>query len=171
MNSCSDSTSRRVTTTVSPAGPIAAPYSTSLSAARWAAETGRGAPKTRGTSGARERGRPSDATIRCYLGLVGKASRAFPELTSVSSPAVSSPAAAHRVLSPAGRTGKARLESELLAAWLNRAHGGVNLTAGVGGTTTVKDALTCAENRRLRNAFPTASISLLRKQVNARRTA
>lgn len=165
MNSCSDSTSRRVTTTVSPAGPIAAPYSTSLSAARWAAETGRGAPKTRGTSGARDRGRPSDATIRCYLGLVGKASRAFPELTSVSSPA------AHRVLSPAGRTGKARLESELLAAWLNRAHGGVNLTAGVGGTTTVKDALTSAENRRLRNAFPSTSISLLRKQVNARRTA
>ena len=166
MNSCSDSTSRRVTTTVSPAGPIAAPYSTSPSAARWAAETGRGAPKTRGTSGARERGRPSDATIRCYLGLVGKASRVFPELTSVSSPA-----AAHRVLSPAGRTGKARLESELLAAWLNRAHGGVNLTAGVGGTTTVKDALTSAENRRLRNAFRSASISLLRKQVNARRTA
>lgn len=110
--------------------------------------------------------RPSDATIRCYLGLVGKARRAFPELTSVSSPA-----AAHRVLSPAGRTGKARLESELLAAWLNRAHGGVSLTAGVGGTTTVKDALTCAENRRPRNAFPSASISLLRKQVNARRTA
>ncbi|MEU0518441.1 S8 family serine peptidase [Streptosporangium sp. NPDC006007] len=160
-----------VTATPAPAAPRAAVCARgkarkTLSAARWAAETGRPAPKPRGTSGARERGRLPEATIRCYLGLVGKASRVFSELTSVSTPA-----AARRVLSPAGKTGKARLESELLAAWLNWAHGGVNLTAGVGGAATVKDVLTSAEDRRLRNVFPETSISLLRKQVNARRTA
>ncbi|MEV8634018.1 S8 family serine peptidase [Streptosporangium sp. NPDC051023] len=125
-----------------------------LSAARWAVEVGPG------------RGTLPDATLRCYLGMVGKASRVFSELTGVSTLTT-----AQRVLKPAKKTKRAKFESELLAAWLNWANGGVNFTAGVGGTATVKDALTTAEDRRLRGAFPSASISLLRKQVNARRTA
>ncbi|MEV7009850.1 S8 family serine peptidase [Streptosporangium sp. NPDC051022] len=159
-----------VTVTASPTAPTASATPTApaapaamcvrgkarktLSAAQWAAAAGRG------------KGALPEATLRCYLGMVGKASRVFSELTGVSTPA-----AAHKVLKPAKRTKRAAFESELLAAWLNWANGSVNFTAKVSGTSTVKEALTAAEDRRLRGAFPGASVSLLRKQVNARRTA
>ncbi|MEU1876218.1 S8 family serine peptidase [Streptosporangium sp. NPDC020072] len=124
-----------------------------LSAAKWAAEFGTG------------KGTLTDATLRCYLGMVGKASRVFPELGGASTPA-----AARRVLKPAKRTKRTVFESELLAAWLNWASGSVNLTARVNETTSVGDALTTAEARRLRGSFPSASASLLGRHVNARRT-
>ncbi|MBB4918740.1 S8 family peptidase [Streptosporangium saharense] len=141
---------------VAPAKPAMCVRGTSkktLSAAGWAAEFGPG------------KGTLTDATLRCYLGMVGRASRVFPELTGASTPAT-----ARKVLKPAKRTKRSTFESELLAAWLNWANGSVNLTAKVSGTTTVRDALTVAEDRRLRGSFPSASASLLSKRVNARRT-
>ncbi|GAA3115873.1 S8 family peptidase [Streptosporangium carneum] len=154
-----------VTVTASPTPAATAPAASAavctrgkskktLSAARWAVEVGRG------------KGTLTDATLKCYLGMTSKASRVFSELTGVSTLA-----AAQRVLKPAKKTKRAKFESELLAAWLNWAHGGVNFTARVTGTSTVKNTLTTAEDRRLRGAFPSGSVSLLRKHINARRTA
>ncbi|MFD0889054.1 hypothetical protein ACFQ08_31360, partial [Streptosporangium algeriense] len=138
---------------VKPAMCVRGTAKKTLGAAKWAAEFGTG------------KGTLTDTTLRCYLGMVGKASRVFPELTEVSTPA-----AARRVLKPAKRTKRSVFESELLAAWLNWANGSVNFTARVSGTTTVKDALATAEARRLRGSFPSASASLLSRRVNARRT-
>ncbi|MFS1298549.1 S8 family peptidase [Streptosporangium longisporum] len=125
-----------------------------LTAAQWAAEMGRG------------KGRIPDATLGCYLGLVGKASKVFPEITRVSGPV-----AAYRVLVPAKRTARAVMERELLASWLNWANGAVNLTTTIKGKGTLKAVLTSVERQRLKGSAPAASTSLLRKQVNARRPA
>ncbi|WP_329085399.1 S8 family peptidase [Streptosporangium sp. NBC_01469] len=125
-----------------------------LSAAQWAVEVTRG------------KGKITDATLGCYLGLVTKASKVFAEVT---------PAAtlggAYRVLKPAKKTAKAKLESELLAAWLNWANGGVNFTAKITEKTTLKTVLTSVEKARLKGDSPAVSTSMLKKQVNARRTA
>ncbi|MFC6576604.1 S8 family peptidase [Planomonospora parontospora] len=125
-----------------------------LTAAQWAAELTRG------------RGDLPDGTLGCYLRLVGKASAVFSETVRASTLGT-----AYRVLKPAKRTKRAVLDSELLAAWLNWAHGAVDLGAGAGGTGTVRGVLATAEKRRLAGASPGGSVSALRKYANARRTA
>ncbi|MEV4099138.1 S8 family serine peptidase [Nonomuraea sp. NPDC049649] len=84
---------------------------------------------TRGTSGKRlttqqwateihrSSGTMSDETLTCYLKLVGKASKVFPELTKASTLGT-----AYRVLKNT-KTAKRRLDSALLTGWLNWAHG------------------------------------------------
>lgn len=149
-----------VTVTVPPAKTTAPTVCTrgkstkTLSAAQWAVEATRG------------KGKITDATLGCYLGLVTKASKVFAEVT-----AASTPAAAYKVLKPAKKTSKAKLESELLAAWLNWANGGVNFTAKIKETATLKTVLTSVEKARLKGSSPAASTSMLKKQVNARRSA
>ncbi|WP_436760001.1 S8 family peptidase [Streptosporangium sp. V21-05] len=149
-----------VTVTVPPARTTAPTVCTrgkstrTLSAAQWAVEVTRG------------KGKIADATLGCYLGMVTKASKVFAEVT----PAATT-AAAYKVLKPAKRTSKAKLESELLAAWLNWANGGVNFTAKIKETATLKTVLTSVEKARLKGSSPTASTSMLKKQVNARRIA
>jgi subtilisin family serine protease len=125
-----------------------------LTAAQWAAEFTRG------------RGDLPDGTLGCYLRLVGKASTVFSEAARASTLGT-----AYRVLKPAKRTKQAMLDSELLAAWLNWAHGAVDLSAKAGGTGTVKSVLATAEKRRLAGSSPSGSTSALRKYANARRTA
>ncbi|MBB6546418.1 S8 family peptidase [Nonomuraea rubra] len=73
-----------------------------------------------------------DETLTCYLKLIGKSSKVFPELTKASSLGK-----AYRVLK-SSKTRKAKLDSALLTAWLNWAH-------GTNGTT----ALSAAEKVRL----------------------
>ncbi|MBG0815287.1 S8 family serine peptidase [Planomonospora sp. ID82291] len=156
-----------VTVTATPAPAPAAPAARAvctrgtakqaLTAARWAAELTRG------------RGDLPDGTLACYLRLVGKASTVFSEAVRASTLS-----AAHRVLTPAKRTKRAVLDRELLAAWLNWAHGAADLgakTGGPGATDTVRGVLATAEKRRLAGTSPGGSASALRKQVNARRAA
>ncbi|MFC4061345.1 S8 family serine peptidase [Planomonospora corallina] len=147
-----------VTVTVT-AAPAAAPAvctrgtaRRTLTAAQWATEMTRG------------RGGLPDGTLACYLRLAGKASTVFSEVTRASTLGT-----AYRVLKPAKRTERAVLESELLAAWLNWAHGAVNLTAGAGEAGTVKAVLASAEKRRLAGSPGPAPASALRKHVNTRR--
>ncbi|MBB2913963.1 subtilisin family serine protease [Streptosporangium becharense] len=151
-----------VTVTASPP-PAAAPPAAvctrgtspkTLTAAQWAAEV------------ARDKGTLPDATLSCYLGMVGKASKVFPELTRASTLGT-----AYRVLKPAKKTARAKLDSELLAAWLNWAHGGVNFTAKVGKDATLKQVLTRAEQKRLKGTTSATYTSLLKKKVNAKRAA
>ncbi|WP_326644212.1 S8 family serine peptidase [Streptosporangium sp. NBC_01755] len=125
-----------------------------LTAAQWATEISRG------------KGTIPDATLGCYLGLVSKASKVFSEVTRASTLGT-----AYKVLKPAKKTSKAKLESELLAAWLNWANGGVNFTAKIKETATLKTVLTSVEKQRLKGTSPAASTSLLKKKVNARRAA
>ncbi|MEV0164999.1 S8 family peptidase [Nonomuraea fuscirosea] len=98
-----------------------------LTAKKWAIELHRGS------------GSLSDATLTCYLKLIGKSSKVFPELTKASSLGK-----AYRVLKNT-RTGKAKLDGALLTAWLNWAH-------GTNGTTS----LTAGEKVRL-SAKPSAA--------------
>ncbi|MFF4418095.1 S8 family serine peptidase [Streptosporangium sp. NPDC001559] len=102
-----------------------------LSAKRWAAETLRG------------KGTLSDKTLVCYLTLAQNASKVFPEMTDAGSLGK-----AHTVLAPKGRSAKALLDRELLAAWLNYAHGVHNGSTKVHGGTTLKKALGAAERHR-----------------------
>ncbi|MEU9833061.1 S8 family serine peptidase [Streptosporangium sp. NPDC048047] len=140
-----------------------------LTAAQWAVEMTRG------------KGVLSDGTLGCYLRLVSKASAVFPEAVRASTPGT-----AYRVLRPAKRTARAALDGELLAAWLNWAHGAAELTAKAGRTgsaekagsaragsakATVGSVIAAAERRRLAGASLAASTSMLRKEVNVRRTA
>ncbi|MFI6800346.1 S8 family peptidase [Streptosporangium canum] len=128
-----------------------------LTAAGWATEMTRG------------KGELPDETLGCYLRLVAKASGVFPELTRASTPGT-----AYRVLKPAKSTKltqKIKMESELLAAWLNWAHGGVNFTAKISKSTTVRDTLIAAERQRLKGAALAEYTSILKKHVNARRIA
>ncbi|GIH80675.1 hypothetical protein Plo01_71040 [Planobispora longispora] len=153
-----------VTVTVTATPPAAAPAvctrgkgRTTLTAAQWAVEVARG------------RGTLPDETLNCYLRLAAKASTVFPEITRASTLGT-----AYRVLKPSGKaakSAKAAFDRELLAAWLNWAHGAVNLTAKAGGTSTVKTALASAEKRRLARQSLSGAASALRKQVNTRRPA
>ncbi|MEU4830359.1 S8 family serine peptidase [Streptosporangium sp. NPDC023615] len=149
---CTRGSSTRSVGTAGGAG--AARTTRTLTAAQWATEMTRG------------KGTIPDATLGCYLGLVGKASKVFPEVTPASSLAT-----AYRVLKPAKRTARAAMERELLASWLNWANGAVNLTATIKGRTTLKVVLTSVEGQRLKGSAPAASTSLLKKRVNARRAA
>ncbi|MEU8381249.1 S8 family serine peptidase, partial [Streptosporangium sp. NPDC048865] len=149
-----------VTVTVPPAKAAAPTVCTrgkstkTLSAAQWAVELTRG------------KGTIKDATLGCYLGMVAKASKVFAEVTPASTLG-----GAYKVLKPAKKTSRAKLESELLAAWLNWANGGVNFTAKIKETATLKTVLTSVEKARLKGSSPAASTLTLKKQVNARRAA
>lgn len=106
-----------VTVTVAPAAPVCTRGTavSRMTVAQWAVEMHRNS------------GTIPDSTLTCYLGLVQKASAVFPELTRASSLGK-----AYRVLkSP--KTDRDRLDSALLAGWLNWAH-------GVNGTTSLKAA-------------------------------
>ncbi|MFC4012459.1 S8 family serine peptidase [Nonomuraea purpurea] len=115
-----------VTVTVTPSPVKAAAVctrgttTTKLPAKKWAVEIHRSS------------GSIPDATLACYLKLIGKSSKVFPEVTKASSLGK-----AYRVLKNT-KTSKARLDSALLTAWLNWAH-------GTNGTAT----LTSAEKVRL----------------------
>lgn len=107
-----------VTVTVTQTPPSASAVCTratkakKLTSAKWAVEIHRSS------------GTIPDATLGCYLKLISKSSKVFPELTKASSLGT-----AYRVLKNT-RTGKARLDSALLTAWLNWAHG-VNGTSAM----------------------------------------
>ncbi|PZG30592.1 hypothetical protein C1I98_31050 [Spongiactinospora gelatinilytica] len=127
---------------------------TALTAAAWAAETRKGD------------GKVTDATLACYLSLVKRASKVFPEVAKMATRS-----SAGKVLRfTTAKAGGAALDRELLAAWLNWAHGARNTTAKITGATTLKSALTTAERRRLSGKATSAqlkrSISTLRKHVN-----
>ncbi|MFG3440265.1 S8 family serine peptidase [Nonomuraea sp. NPDC047897] len=100
-----------------------------LTAAKWAVEIHRGS------------GTIPDATLTCYLKLVQKASKVFPELTRASTLGT-----AYRTLK-ATRTARQRLDSALLVGWLNWAH-------GTNGTTK----LTGAEKARLSSKATAATL-------------
>ncbi|WP_144070038.1 S8 family peptidase [Nonomuraea indica] len=100
-----------------------------LTAQKWAVEIHR-------SSGA-----IPDATLTCYLKLVQKASKVFPELTRASTLGT-----AYRTLKATG-TARQRLDAALLVGWLNWAH-------GTNGTTK----LTGAEKVRLSSKATTAAL-------------
>ncbi|MEV0230350.1 S8 family serine peptidase [Nonomuraea sp. NPDC050786] len=110
---------------------------TRLTAAKWAVEIHRSS------------GTIPDATLTCYLKLIGKSSKVFPEVTKASSLGK-----AYRVLKNT-RTSKAKLDSALLTAWLNWAH-------GTNGTTK----LTAAEKVRLSAKSSAATLRKAAKNVN-----
>ncbi|MFG1704545.1 S8 family serine peptidase [Nonomuraea sp. M3C6] len=107
-----------------------------LTAKKWAVEIHRSS------------GTIPDATLTCYLKLIGKSSKVFPELTKASSLGK-----AYRVLKST-KSSKAALDSALLTAWLNWAH-------GTNGTTT----LTAAEKVRLSSKPSTAAVKKAAKNV------
>ncbi|GLW06180.1 hypothetical protein Misp01_13100 [Microtetraspora sp. NBRC 13810] len=157
-----------VTVTPTPPAPTTAPQvctrgtaKKGLTAARWASEMGTG------------KGTLTDRTLGCYLSLVKKASDVFPEVAKLSTPASAARilAAKARATSKAPvRTSRAALDRELLAAWLNWAHGARNITAKVNGSATLKAVLATAEGQRLgtrtNSAQYTRSAVLLQTRVN-----
>ncbi|MGA5765650.1 S8 family peptidase [Nonomuraea bangladeshensis] len=102
-----------------------------LSAKAWAVEMLRG------------KGSLSDATLRCYLTLAQNGSKVFPELTGAGTLGK-----AYKVLNTKSKAAKALLDRELLAAWLNYAHGVYDSSAKVHGRTTLKQAVATAERHR-----------------------
>ncbi|MFI7703347.1 S8 family peptidase [Nonomuraea sp. NPDC049480] len=131
-----------VTVTVTPTPATAAAVCTrgtaakKMTAKQWAVEIHR------------SRGTIPDATLTCYLKLIGKSSKVFPELTKASSLGK-----AYRVLKGT-KTGKGKLDSALLTGWLNWAH-------GTNGTTT----LTAAEKVRLVSKPSAAALKKAAKKV------
>ncbi|MFK4038281.1 S8 family peptidase [Nonomuraea wenchangensis] len=102
-----------------------------LSAKAWATEMLRG------------KGSLSDDTLRCYLTLAQNGSKVFPELTGAGTLGK-----AYKVLATKSKAAKALLDRELLAAWLNYAHGVYDSSAKVHGRTTLKQAVAAAERHR-----------------------
>jgi subtilisin family serine protease len=96
----------------------------------------------------RSSGAIPDATLTCYLKLISKSSKVFPEVTKASSLGK-----AYRVLKNT-KTSKAKLDSALLTAWLNWAH-------GTNGTTTV----TAAEKVRLSGKSSATALKKAAKNV------
>ncbi|MEV4184128.1 S8 family serine peptidase [Streptosporangium canum] len=105
-----------------------------LNARRWATEMLRG------------KGTLDDRTLVCYLSLAQNGSKVFPEVTDVGSLGK-----AYKVLAPKSKTAKALLDRELLAAWLNYAHGVHNGSTKVHGSTTLTKAVGIAERHRTAN--------------------
>ncbi|NRQ36485.1 hypothetical protein HII36_32325, partial [Nonomuraea sp. NN258] len=130
-----------VTVTVTPTPTATAAVCTrgtagkKLTAKQWAVEIHRSS------------GTIPDATLTCYLKLVHKASKVFPELTKASSLGK-----AYRVLK-AKDTGRQRLDSALLTAWLNWVH-------GTNGTTALKAA------EKVRQSSNASSAALKRAAKN-----
>nr|BFE83145.1 hypothetical protein GCM10020093_057460 [Planobispora longispora] len=108
-------------------------------------------------------GKLSDDTLLCYLSLVQKGSKVFPEARRAGTLGT-----AHAVLK--GKGGKAVLDRELLAAWLNWAHGVYDGSTKVKGATTLKRAVTAAEKHRLNPKATSAQVrgaaAYLSKNVN-----
>ncbi|NUW39335.1 S8 family peptidase [Nonomuraea rhodomycinica] len=102
-----------------------------LSAKGWAREMLKG------------KGGLSDRTLLCYLSIAQNGSTVFPELTDAGTLSK-----AYKVLATKSRSASALLDRELLASWLNYAHGVYNASAKVRGSTTLKQALTVAERQR-----------------------
>ncbi|MFI6743614.1 S8 family peptidase [Nonomuraea sp. NPDC050451] len=109
---------------------------TKLSAKQWAVEIHRSS------------GTIPDATLTCYLKLIGKSSKVFPELTKASSLGK-----AYRVLKST-KASKAKLDSALLTSWLNWAHG-----------TNGTKKLTTAEKVRLNGKSTAAALRKAAKTV------
>ncbi|MFD8560439.1 S8 family serine peptidase [Streptosporangium canum] len=105
-----------------------------LNARRWATEMLRG------------KGTLDDRTLVCYLSLAQNGSKVFPEVTDAGSLGK-----AYKVLAPKSKTAKALLDRELLAAWLNYAHGVHNGSTKVHGGTTLTKAVGIAERHRTAN--------------------
>ncbi|WP_206062375.1 hypothetical protein, partial [Nonomuraea basaltis] len=91
----------------------------------------------------RNKGSLSDQTLLCYLTLAQNGSKIFPELTDATTLAK-----AYKVLNTKSKVAKALLDRELLAAWLNYAHGVYNGSAKVHGKTTLNKAIGVAEKHR-----------------------
>ncbi|MFI9557800.1 S8 family peptidase [Nonomuraea endophytica] len=91
----------------------------------------------------KNKGSLSDKTLICYLSIAQNGSKVFPEATKADTLA-----RAYKVLNTKSKAAKALLDRELLAAWLNYAHGVYNSSAKVHGTTTLKQAITTAEKYR-----------------------
>jgi serine protease len=131
-----------VTVTVTPSPAATAAVCTrgttakKLSAKKWAVEIHRSS------------GTIPDATLTCYLKLISKSSKVFPEVTKASSLGK-----AYRVLKNT-KTSKAKLDSALLTAWLNWAY-------GTNGTTT----LTAGEKVRLSGKSTTSALKKAAKNV------
>ncbi|GII93547.1 S8 family peptidase [Sinosporangium siamense] len=105
-----------------------------LNAKQWATEMLRG------------KGKLSDKTLVCYLTLAQNGSKVFPEVTDAGSLGK-----AYKVLGTKSKSAKALLDRELLAAWLNYAHGVHNGSSKVNGSTTLKKAIGIAERYRTAN--------------------
>ncbi|MBF8189879.1 S8 family serine peptidase [Nonomuraea sp. K274] len=113
----------------------------------------------------RSKGSLSDATLFCYIQIAQKASKVFPELTNAGSVAK-----AYKVLNPKSKAAKALIDRELLASWLNYAHGVYNTSGKVYKQTTLKQALSAAERHRTGKSTSASqlkkSASYLYKHVN-----
>ncbi|MGW7480582.1 S8 family peptidase [Nonomuraea muscovyensis] len=107
-----------------------------LTARKWAVEIHRSS------------GTIPDATLNCYLKLVQKASKVFPELTRASTLGT-----AYRTLK-AAKTARQRLDGALLVGWLNWAH-------GTNGTTK----LTASEKVRLSSTSTGAALKKATKNL------
>lgn len=121
---------------------------TALTAAQWAAEFHK------------KPGKFTDKTLICYLSLSQNGSKVFPEATDSNSLAK-----AYKVLK--GKSARAALDRELLAAWLNWAHGVYNGSSKVHGATTLKSAVAVAEKHRLNTKATAAQISGAAKYLSA----
>ncbi|GGO64893.1 S8 family peptidase [Nonomuraea cavernae] len=110
-----------VTVTASPPAAVCTRSTTGkrLTAKQWAVEIHRGS------------GGIPDATLTCYLKLVQKASKVFPELTRASTLGT-----AYKVVK-ADKTARQRLDGALLVGWLNWAHG-TNNTRALKSAETVR---------------------------------
>nr|BFE84669.1 hypothetical protein GCM10020093_072700 [Planobispora longispora] len=82
--------------------------------------------------------------------MVQQRSKVFPELSKVRSISV-----AQQVLK--ARTGRAVLDRELLAAWLNWAHGAYGDSTRVSGKITFKSVVASAEKQRLNRGTTSAA--------------
>ncbi|MGN9839107.1 S8 family peptidase [Nonomuraea sp. H19] len=127
-----------VTVTPKPAAAVCTRGTTAakMTAKKWAVEIHRSS------------GTIPDATLTCYLKLIGKSSKVFPELTKASSLGT-----AYRVLKNS-KAGKGKLDSALLTGWLNWAH-------GTNGTAT----LSTAEKVRLSGTSSAAALKKATKNV------
>lgn len=143
-----------VTVTVTVAPPAApasvctrGTASNALTTAQWAVEITRG------------KGEIPDETLNCYLKLVQKASKVFPEVTKASSLG-----RAYRVLK-ASAGDRARLDGALLAAWLNWASGAYDSASAFAGTSTFKATVGAAEKARLSPKSTSAQLRKWRTKV------
>ncbi|WP_283134089.1 hypothetical protein [Rhizohabitans arisaemae] len=111
----------------------------------------------------------TDARVSCYLALAQYQSEIFAEVRNAGSLA--------RAAAVLGYTGTAKrriLDRELLASWLNWAHGVYNVNSVLTGKTTFGSAIKLAERNRANRAVPAAELlknaKFLRTYVNTPKT-
>ncbi|MEV0594046.1 S8 family peptidase [Nonomuraea cavernae] len=131
-----------VTVTASPPAAVCTRSTTGkrLTAKQWAVEIHRSS------------GSIPDVTLTCYLKLVQKASKVFPELTRASTLGT-----AYKVVK-ADKTARQRLDGALLVGWLNWAHGTNN-------TKALKSAETVRLTSKATSAKLTKAAKSLRKSA------